>query len=174
MSDVQESDDSFKAMLNNSTINPGPPAPQVAKSNNNENSCLKPSSLPKVQEAKNKLTEVTKDVYLLSESDEPFEWINTITEKDSLPTTVKELVQLGLVEKEEEHEKLKTKSLEEFLQDKEYQPIIKAFQEIQPSGESKVYLLGEEESVTVLILSIIHDSTKESVIVGLKSLLVQT
>lgn len=174
MSDLQESDNSYKAMLNNSTINPGPAPPQTSKPK--ENTRLKISSLPQVQEAKKKLTSCTEDVFLSSESDEPFDWINTCTESDSLPTTVKELVQLGLIEKEEENAPLKTKTLEEFLQDEEYQPIVKAFKEIEMGHDSKVYLLGEE-SVTVLILCIVHDkqsSSKESAIVGLKSLLVQT
>lgn len=167
---MSEGDNSYMAMLNNPVINPGPAAPNVTAKK--ENTRLKPSSIPLVQKAKTKLISVTKDLYLSSESDEPFEWINTSTDHQELPNTVAELVELGLVDEEEQVGNLKIKSLEEFFKQNEYKEIIKAFKEIQ-QGDSKVYLLGEE-SITVLILCIIQDKQSSNAIVGLKSLLVQT
>lgn len=171
MSQSEEADNSFMAMLNNPVINPGPSSTQAVKEKR-VNTRIKPSSIPQVQDVKNKLTSVTKDVYLSSESDEAFEWINTRTNHDSLPTTAEELVQLGLIDNVEQ---LKTQSVEEFFQSNQYEKILKAFKEIESTGDdSKVYLLGEG-SVTVLILCIIKDKqSSEFAIVGLKSLLVQT
>ncbi|KAI8076192.1 hypothetical protein BDF21DRAFT_422782 [Thamnidium elegans] len=171
MSQSEDGNNSFMAMLNNPVINPGPSDIKAAEEKI-RNTRIKPSSIPQVQEVKNKLTSVTKDLYLSSESDEPFEWINTSTNHDSLPTTAKELVQLGLIE---EIEELKIQSLQDFFQDNQYEEILKAFKEIETTnGNSKVYLLGEE-AITVLILCIIKDKqSSEYAIVGLKSLLVQT
>lgn len=172
MSQSEEGDNSFMAMLNNPVINPGPVV-ATSTSKKTEGTRLKPCSFPAVQDAEKKLTSATKDVYLSSESDEPFQLVNTSTDKDTLPTTVKELVQLGLIDEEEEQGQLKIKSMQEFLQEDQYEKIIKAFKEIEPkSDDSKVYLLGEE-SVTVLILCIVKDK-QGTAIVGLKSLLVQT
>lgn len=161
----EEADNSYMAMLNNPVINPGPAGLNVNAKK--ENTRLKASSTPLVQEVKAKLTSVTKNLYLSSESDEPFKWINTVTDHPELPKTVEELFELGLIDEEEEGA-LKIKTLEEFLKQDEYQDIIKAFKQVE-QGESKVYLVGEE-SITVLILCVIQDKQ----IVGLKSLLVQT
>lgn len=174
MSDLQSSDDSYMAMLNNPTINPGPAAPSLPKETS-ENSRLKSSSLQCVQEAKDKLVKASKDVYLASESDEKFEWVNTTTKSNKLPSTIKELVQLGFIEEEDENQELKITTIDDILNDEEYQDIVKAFGEISgKSDDSKVYLIGELE-ITVLILCIVQDSqSKEAAIVGLKSKLVQT
>ncbi|KAI7890222.1 uncharacterized protein EV154DRAFT_511915 [Mucor mucedo] len=161
----EEADNSYMAMLNNPVINPGP-AEIKPLEKPKVNSRLKPSSGPMVQEAKTRLTSISKDVYLSSESDEPFEWINTTTEKKELPKTVDELIGLGLVDEEEEGSQVRFKTLEEFLKGEEYKEILSAFKEL---GGGQVYLVGEE-SITVLILSLVQ----ENAIVGLKSLLVQT
>ncbi|KAG2195287.1 hypothetical protein INT47_005062 [Mucor saturninus] len=161
----EEADNSYMAMLNNPVINPGPAAPKPLEKAK-VNSRLKPSSGPMVQEAKTRLTSISKDVYLSSESDEPFEWINTTTENKELPKTVDELIALGLVDEEEQGSQVRFKTLEEFLKGEEYKEILSAFEEL---GGGQVYLVGEE-SITVLILSLVG----ENAIVGLKSLLVQT
>lgn len=178
-----EGDKSFMAMLNNPTINPGPPTKTVSEEI--ANTGLRPCVFPAVEEAKELLSNATKDVYLSSESDEAFEWINTSTEHDHLPTTEKELAQLGLIDEEIIGGEFKIKSVQEFLgDDDEYKNIVTAFQQIQKEqqkheenskgDDSKVYLLGEE-SVTVLILCIVQDKqSSKKAIVGLKSLLVQT
>ena len=145
--------------------------PRVAS--HKQNTKLKPASFPPVQQAQDLLTSATQDVYLSSESDEPFEWINTITERNSLPTTIDDLEALGLLNGNESN-RLKIKSVREFLQKEEYQNIVKALEklgELTQQG-SKVYLVGEY-SITVLILCIIHYE-QQTAIVGLKSLLIQT
>lgn len=164
----EEADKSYMAMLNNPVINPGPAVPKITEAKVNPR--LKPSSLAIVQEAKTKLTSVSKDVFLQSESDEPFEWINTSTDRKELPTTVNELIELGLLDEEEKGNDLRFKSLQEFFKQEEYSEILSAFQQL---GGAKVYLIGES-SVTVLILCLVHDKEASNAIIGLKSLLVQT
>lgn len=174
MSELQSTDESYMAMLNNPIINPGPAVPTLSKETD-DNSRLTPSSLQCVQEAKDKLVKASKDVYLASESDEAFEWVNTTTKDNKLPSTIKELVQLGFVKKEDETEEFKITTLKDILNDEEYQDIVKAFEEIsKKSDDSKVYLIGELD-ITVLILCIVQDNqTNEAAIVGLKSKLIQT
>ncbi|CAO3608922.1 unnamed protein product [Mucor fragilis] len=171
---ASEGDNSFMAMLNNPVINPGPakksaPAKKAATG-------PKPSVFPAVKKAQDLLTTSSSDVYLASESDEPFEWINTGTENAQLPTTAKELLQLNLIPEELAGEELKIKSLDEFLNKDDYKDIVAAFKEIQKGsgGDSKVYLIGDV-SITVLILCIVQDEqSSKKAIVGLKSLLVQS
>ncbi|GAN01611.1 hypothetical protein MAM1_0009c01045 [Mucor ambiguus] len=171
---ASEGDNSFMAMLNNPVINPGPPKKSVSvKESATE---PKPSVFPAVEKAKDLLTTASGDVYLASESDEPFEWINTGIEKAQLPTTAKELHQLKLIPEELVGEEFKIKSVDEFLEKDNYKDIVAAFKEVQKesSGESKVYLLGDV-SITVLILCIVQDKqSSKKAIVGLKSLLVQS
>ncbi|KAG1056483.1 hypothetical protein G6F43_001630 [Rhizopus delemar] len=164
-------DDSYMAMINNPVINP--PRTEKQPSPLKQNTKLKPASFPPVQQAQDLLTSATQDVYLSSESDEPFEWINTITERNSLPTTIDDLEVLGLLNGNESNQ-LKIKSVREVLQKEEYQNIVKALEKLGEltQQESKVYLVGEY-SITVLILSIIHYE-QQTAIVGLKSLLIQT
>lgn len=159
------------AMINNPVINP--PRTEKQPSPLKQNTKLKPASFPPVQQAQDLLTSATQDVYLSSESDEPFEWINTITERNSLPTTIDDLEVLGLLNGNESNQ-LKIKSVREVLQKEEYQNIVKALEKLGEltQQESKVYLVGEY-SITVLILSIIHYE-QQTAIVGLKSLLIQT
>lgn len=159
------------AMINNPVINP--PRTEKQPSPLKQNTKLKPASFPPVQQAQDLLTSATQDVYLSSESDEPFEWINTITERNSLPTTIDDLEVLGLLNGNESNH-LKIKSVREVLQKEEYQNIVKALEKLGEltQQESKVYLVGEY-SITVLILSIIHYE-QQTAIVGLKSLLIQT
>ena len=171
---ASEGDNSFMAMLNNPVINPGPsskPVPQKKVATE-----PKPCAFAAVEKAKGLLTTASEDVYLTSESDEPFEWINTSTEKDHLPTTAEELVKLGIIPEELVGEEFKIKSVDQFLEKDDYKDIVAAFNEIQKedSSESKVYLLGDV-SITVLILCIVHDKqSSKKAIVGLKSLLVQS
>ncbi|EIE78340.1 hypothetical protein G6F46_002592 [Rhizopus delemar] len=164
-------DDSYMAMINNPVINP--PRTEKQPSPLKQNTKLKPASFPPVQQAQDLLTSATQDVYLSSESDEPFEWINTITERNSLPITIDDLEVLGLLNGNESNQ-LKIKSVREVLQKEEYQNIVKALEKLGEltQQESKVYLVGEY-SITVLILSIIHYE-QQTAIVGLKSLLIQT
>lgn len=159
------------AMINNPVINP--PRTEKQPSPLKQNTKLKPASFPPVQQAQDLLTSATQDVYLSSESDEPFEWINTITERNSLPITIDDLEVLGLLNGNESNQ-LKIKSVREVLQKEEYQNIVKALEKLGEltQQESKVYLVGEY-SITVLILSIIHYE-QQTAIVGLKSLLIQT
>jgi hypothetical protein len=175
MSQSEQADKSFMAMLNNSVINPGPPT-NTSSTKTENNSRLKPCDFPTVQQAKQLLTTATKDTYLQSESDEPFEWINTSTNDNRLPSTEKELVQLGLLY-QETGEKFNVKTIQEFLCNDDYKDIVAAFEKIQKElacGDSKVYLIGEE-AITVLILCIIQDEqSSKHAIIGLKSLLVQT
>ncbi|CAO0799617.1 unnamed protein product [Mucor circinelloides] len=171
---ASEGDNSFMAMLNNPVINPGPSSNSVPQKKVATES--KPCAFAAVEKAKDLLTTASEDVYLTSESDEPFEWINTSTEKDHLPTTAEELVKLGLIPEELVGEEFKIKSVDQFLEKDDYKDVVAAFNEIQKedSSESKVYLLGDV-SITVLILCIVHDKqSSKKAIVGLKSLLVQS
>ncbi|KAK4509170.1 uncharacterized protein ATC70_007520 [Mucor velutinosus] len=171
---ASEGDNSYMAMLNNPAINPGPPketAPTKKAATG-----PKPSVFSAVEKAKDLLTTASGDVYLTSESDEPFEWINADIKKAQLPITAEELHQLKLIPKELVGEELKIKSIDEFLKEDDYKNIVAAFKEIQKesSDESKVYLLGDV-SITVLILCIVQDKqSSKKAIVGLKSLLVQS
>lgn len=163
------------AMLNNPVINPGPSTHTVSVKTET-NPRLKPCDFPAVEQAKQLLTSASKDTYLQSESDEAFEWINTSTDDNHLPDSEKELVQLGLLD-QETGAQLKMKTIKEFLCKEDYKDIAGAFEKIQKelqANDNKVYLIGEE-SIIVLILCIVQDkqSTKHA-IVGLKSLLVQT
>lgn len=164
--------DSYMAMLNNQTINP-PSHKKESTSNTKQGKKLKPASFPPVQQAHDLLITASRGIHLVSESDEPFEFINTVTERDTLPTTVKDLKDIGLIDPEAD-ETLEIKSVQEFLQREEYQGIVKALEKLgeltQQGG--KVYLVGER-SITVLILSLVRYE-QQCAIIGLKSLLVQT
>ncbi|KAG1451455.1 hypothetical protein G6F56_008080 [Rhizopus delemar] len=161
---------SYLDMLNNPTINP----PQKEQDKNLEKEQkLKPASFPPAQQAQDLLTAASRDVFLVSESDEPFEFINTLTDRDTLPTNLKELEELGLLNGGEE-DRLRIKSVPEFLRQDEYKEIVKALEKLGELTEQggKVYLVGDI-SITVLILILIRYEDK-SAIVGLKSLLVQS
>ncbi|KAI8645532.1 hypothetical protein BD408DRAFT_411588 [Parasitella parasitica] len=169
-------DESYMAMLNNPVINPGPSTNTNLEQEQKANTNIKPCVFPAVEEAKNLLTKATENICLSSESDEAFEWINTEIKQENLPTTKKELAQLGLISHESLTGSLTIKSLQEFLYEDNYKGIVAAFQTIQneKACDSKVYLLGER-SVIVLILCIVQDKqSSKKAIVGLKSLLVQT
>lgn len=155
-----EGDKSYMSMLNNPFINSVPEQKQEQKINNKLKSCTVP------QEVKATLISASQDKYLVSESDEPFEWVNTASPFDHLPKNTKELMELGFVE--DVDTPIKIKSLDAFFSENQgLESIFDAFKKLQ--GESQVYLIGEPESRTVLILCHV-----ESALVGLKSLLVQT
>ncbi|CAO3692315.1 unnamed protein product [Rhizopus stolonifer] len=161
---------SYLDMLNNPTINP---SRKEQDKNPEKEQKLTPASFPPAQQAQDLLTAASRDVYLVSESDEPFEFINTLTDRDTLPTNLKELEELGLLNGGEE-DRLRIKSVPEFLRQDEYKEIVKALETLGKLTEQggKVYLVGDI-SITVLILTLIRYEGK-SAIVGLKSLLVQS
>ncbi|CEP14825.1 hypothetical protein [Parasitella parasitica] len=165
-------DESYMNMINNPNINPGP---STMKPLQKANIDPKPCVFPAVEEAKRLLTRASKDVYLSSETDEGFEWINTETNQEHLPTTEEELVQFGLINEQDLTGSLAILSMQEFLSEGRYKDIVAAFQTIQKEAEdSKAYLVGER-SVTVLLLCIVQDKqSSKKAIVGLKSLQVQT
>ncbi|KAI9475772.1 MAG: hypothetical protein EXX96DRAFT_574573 [Benjaminiella poitrasii] len=185
MSESEAASKSFMAMLNNPIINPGP---QIAKPTSEDEPHIKSCPFVEVDEAKELLTKASKDVYLHTESDEGFEWINVPTTDNLLPSSVNELSELGLLNaKEAETNEMKTLSLEEFFDrycqeeddDGRYKKIVSAFKKIQEeqgqkSEDSKVFLVGER-AITVLILCIVQDKpASKAAVIGLKSLLVQT
>ncbi|KAI7905884.1 uncharacterized protein BX663DRAFT_428667 [Cokeromyces recurvatus] len=183
MSDSEEAHKSFMSMLNNPIINPGPP--QLPKSTSEGEPRIKPCPFVEVEEAKELLTKASEDVYLHTESDEGFRWIDAPTTDNLLPSSVNELVEYGLLNvKEAESNVLKTLSLQEFFDtyghnNDDYNNIIQGFKKIQEeqgrkSEDSKVFLIGER-AITVLILCIVQDKPgAKAAIIGLKSLLVQT
>ncbi|KAI8370083.1 hypothetical protein EDC96DRAFT_573606 [Choanephora cucurbitarum] len=171
----QQADNNYMAMLNNPYINPEPSPGKNALEK--QNTKLKPCHFPETHKAQNILAAATKETYLVSESDEPLEWINTKIEQDSLPSSESELIELGLIEKEDVG-KLKIQPLTDSLlfNKEEYKHIVAACKKAVDSSEWKVYRVENKQGTTtvVFVLSIAQGSNGQKALVGLKSLLVQT
>ncbi|KAI8997533.1 hypothetical protein BDB01DRAFT_771471 [Pilobolus umbonatus] len=163
--------DSFMNMLNNPVINP--PHQAVNNAPITDNTRLRPAPYPQVKEAQRILEEASKDVYLPSETDAAFEYINTMTNSSQLPTTKEELVELGLMTPEEDS--LKIQTIDSFLHGEEYNDIKQAFKGIEKDNQKiRVYLIGEI-TIHVYILTIVQDKQSSTyALVGLKSHLVET
>ncbi|KAI8353350.1 hypothetical protein BD560DRAFT_408316 [Blakeslea trispora] len=171
----QQADSNYMAMLNNPYINP--PSSADNSVSEKQNTKLKPCHFSETRKAQNVLTAATKETYLMSESDEPFEWINTETKQDSLPSSEKELIELGLIE-EEDFGNLKIQPLADcpLFNREEYKHVIAACEKAVDSSEWKVYRVKNKQETTtiVLVLSIVKGTDGQKALVGLKSLLVQT
>ncbi|KAI8075933.1 uncharacterized protein B0P05DRAFT_547008 [Gilbertella persicaria] len=169
-----QADKNYMSMLNNPYINPSSSSGEaVAKK---QDIRLKPCHFPAVQEVQNILTNATKDTFLISESDEPFEWINIEIKQTDLPTTEKELVTLGLIQKETGNFKIEPLSDCSLLKQQDYKHIISACEKAVTDNDWKVYRVKNEQgtTTTILVLSIVQGSNNTHALVGLKSLLVQT
>ncbi|KAI9254886.1 hypothetical protein BY458DRAFT_520582 [Sporodiniella umbellata] len=162
--------DSYLNMLNNTVINPSEPSEKKEKKS--EDSKLKAATFSAATEAQTLLNKASEDVLLVSESDEPFEAINVETKLERLPTTFEELGQLGLLKGDEE-DRLRIKSVPEFLRQDDYRDIVAAIKKINPEeSDSKVYLVGDI-SITVLVLTLVSHEHQHAII-GLRSLSVQS
>ncbi|KAI8144890.1 hypothetical protein BJV82DRAFT_606598 [Fennellomyces sp. T-0311] len=177
---MEKEDDSYMAMLNSNIINPGrqpTPAPKKPL----------PASLntatpfPALMEAYHAITEISKSVSLVSESDEPFEWITADWSAKELPSA-EQMVELGFADTSTP---CRTKGLAEFFgpmitdddpygQAESLRTLHKRLEEAYGDKPRKVYLVGERE-ITVLVVGIVDQTDNHAqAIAGLRSLLVQT
>lgn len=173
-----EGDQAYLAMLNNKTINP-PPREEQPQEESRASKLATP--FPALTTAEQNVTSAIKDVYLVSESDEPFEWITAPWTSDKLPTAA-ELTELGLVDKASLG-RIQTSTLEEFFKKRvaaddpygmadKYRVLWDRLSDTFGKECSKVYFIGET-SITVLIVGIITDGNDRA-LAGLRSLLVET
>ena len=180
-------DSDYMAMLNNPTINPGPKHQQEQQSISSSKSLDTATSFDTLTSTCNTVKDVSKDLMLVSESDEPFEWVSADWEKADLPTA-QEIINLGWVDQNASTlSSCKTKTLDQFFepmmdetndpykQAKNFQSLYKTFKEAFNNNNGQVYLFGQG-SITVLVLGIINasGSGRGRALAGLRSLLVQT
>ncbi|KAI7854221.1 hypothetical protein BDC45DRAFT_508944 [Circinella umbellata] len=184
---MDKGDSDYMAMLNNPTINPGPKQQQEQHSISSSKSLDTATSFDTLTSACNNIKNVSKDLILVSESDEPFEWVSADWTKTDLPTA-QEIINLGWVDQNASTlSSFKTKTLDQFFepmmdetndsynQAKGFQSLYKTFKEAFNDKNGQVYFFGQG-SITVLVLGIINASGggRGRALAGLRSLLVQT
>ncbi|KAI9277135.1 hypothetical protein BDA99DRAFT_494964 [Phascolomyces articulosus] len=181
---MEKEDSDYMAMLNNSTINPGPKQEQTPSlaTTSQLNTATPNETLTSAFQA---IMNVSNDLVLVSESDEPFEWISADWAQDKLPVTAQEIIQLGWVDPSvDSPSTFKTKTLNQFFdplvdekndpynQAKGFQKMYKLFKDA--FSDAQVYFIGEG-SINVFVLGIINaTSGGKRALAGLRSLLVQT
>ncbi|KAI9023033.1 hypothetical protein CLU79DRAFT_750048 [Phycomyces nitens] len=174
-------DSSYLAMLNNPVINP--PSNSEAEANAQEPTLVAAplATFETAITAQNELSNVSKNLALISETDAEFQTVNVAWKATELPTP-DQLVELGLVA---DSSPCKTKTLDEFFSPRtgENDPYGQAadFRSLETKlvelyggkDKGKVYYIGEY-TITVLILGILKGENGSNALVGLRSLLVQT
>lgn len=170
------SSDDYLSMLNNPVINP--PRSQVNKQDTVQPKLPTTFAFAKVSKASKELTSASQDLYLESETDAPFTWVNSDWTKPTPPETKQELIECEFLDDTEKDGPFSTESLDEFFNTlpDTYQGIHEAFRSISSPEATKVYRVGEDASMTVLLLAVVEDVENAGVysLVGLKSLLVMT
>ncbi|KAI8881088.1 hypothetical protein K501DRAFT_286556 [Backusella circina FSU 941] len=167
--------DDYMNMLNNPVINPS--RSQVKKQ---DTAPKLPTSFAfaKVSKASTALTTASQDLYLESETDAPFIWVNSDWTKPAPPETKQELIECEFLDEAEKDGPFSTESLDAFFSTlpDTHQGIREAFRTISSPEATKVYRVGEDASMTVLVLAVVEDVENAGVysLVGLKSLLVMT
>ncbi|KAI9316726.1 hypothetical protein BX666DRAFT_1858606 [Dichotomocladium elegans] len=183
---MNQDDDAYLAMLNNKIINPPRDQSKAATADGGSpeektaaTSTAPATSFDALTAARENITEISKQLMLISEADAPFEWISADWDSND-PPTIQQLVDLGWVDPHAAEEYYNTKTFPEFFeplmdpkdpygQAEQYRALYKR---MQTMAAGRVFLVGKL-SITVLIIGIVS-APKKKALAGLRSLLVQT
>ncbi|KAI8338026.1 hypothetical protein BC941DRAFT_424391 [Chlamydoabsidia padenii] len=177
-------DNSYLSMLNNPVINP-PKKQQQQRTTQHIAAQSTTPLFPAAQQCYETLQTSAKDLYLISETDAPWNPVAVSWSSSQLPSGQQELEHAGLLIRNTQLEQYSNRdqdggcrieSVNDFInkQSNNKDQYAKLLQQIKSSfAQAKVYFIGDRV-ITVLVLGLVESDDGQKALVGLQSELVQT